>query len=113
MSIIQESLELFQNNFDSKLDEIFTDFSETLKNDIAKTIDAVVSKAVQKKLDKFRAEFREEINRLSERLVAVEKDQIEAKRIKTVKIIKNWSIFYSGYIRPVQLYVIKLNILNV
>ncbi len=72
VSIIQESLELFQNNFDSKLDEKFTDFSQTLKNDIAKTIDAAVSKAVQKQLGKFRAAFREEINRLSERLVAVE-----------------------------------------
>ncbi len=61
MSIIQENLEQFQNNFDAKLDEKFIDFSETLtlKNDIANTIDDVVSKAVHKQLDKCRAELRE------------------------------------------------------
>ncbi len=78
VSIIQDRLEQFQNNFDSKLDVKFTDFSETLKNDSASTIDAAVSKAVQKQLDKFRAEFKEEINRMCERLVAVENDQAEA-----------------------------------
>ncbi len=45
-------------------------------------LDVAVSNTVQKQLDEFRAEFREDINRLSEKLVAVEKDQAEAKKMK-------------------------------